>query len=334
VNFLECIHAKLAEAPFPVPITYLVFNGCFKHGHPESGYHGWFKEKLTVLEVMNGDAVINPDDPDGDLISTADEIGIYGTDPNYCDTDGDNILDGDECLYDDLDPLDPSDGDPYNDISIDADFDGDGMGNAWELLNSWDWNGAGYHTPLDYSDPSDAYKDYDGDSFVNLWESLLMRSPHMRVMHSDDTLDEDGDGVSSLDEIAAGTWPRDNYDRDFDGLWGFLDPVPYENDTEHIIYYKFEGTHLGTIVDSSTDGSINTGTPKGNAKPGGGLLFLDGEDKTYVDIPATDFGQTSSRTVHMHFWPDATGGHQLLYKEGNTTTGLSIYLDDNTACAK
>jgi hypothetical protein len=152
----------------------------------------------------------------------------------------------------------------------------------------------------------------------------------MRVIHTDDTFDGDGDGVSTLDEIATGTWPRDNYDRDFDGLWGFLDPVPYVNDTEHIVYYKFEGTHLVAIVDSSTAGRINTGTPKGNAKPGGGLLFLDGEDKTYVDIPATDFGQTSSRTVHMHFWPDATGGHQLLYKEGNTTTGLSIYLDDNT----
>ena len=44
-------------------------------------------------------------DPDGDGISTEDEIFVYGTDPGNADTDGDGLSDGEEILETGTDPL-------------------------------------------------------------------------------------------------------------------------------------------------------------------------------------------------------------------------------------
>jgi hypothetical protein len=49
-----------------------------------------------------------PDDLDDDGLSTADEVGIHGTNVTVADSDGDGISDGDE-VADGTDPLDPSD---------------------------------------------------------------------------------------------------------------------------------------------------------------------------------------------------------------------------------
>ena len=46
-----------------------------------------------------------PADSDGDGLTDADEVGIYGTNPQVADTDGDGMQDGDEVAYG-LDPLD------------------------------------------------------------------------------------------------------------------------------------------------------------------------------------------------------------------------------------
>lgn len=46
-------------------------------------------------------------DSDGDGLSNADEINIYGTDPNKFDTDGDGVGDGQE-VFNGTNPLDPS----------------------------------------------------------------------------------------------------------------------------------------------------------------------------------------------------------------------------------
>lgn len=55
-------------------------------------------------------------DPDSDGLSTAQELGLYNTNPNNPDTDGDGLNDGDEVNIYNTDPLnDDSDGDSYLD---------------------------------------------------------------------------------------------------------------------------------------------------------------------------------------------------------------------------
>jgi hypothetical protein len=49
------------------------------------------------------------DDLDGDGLSTADEVGIHGTNVAVADSDGDGVGDGDEVAAG-TDPLGPSDG--------------------------------------------------------------------------------------------------------------------------------------------------------------------------------------------------------------------------------
>lgn len=77
-------------------------------------------------EVVYGLDPSNPDDaasdPDGDLLSAADEF-LIGTAENNPDTDGDGIPDGSEYAYD-LDPLDASD--------AEGDLDNDGYTNLEE----------------------------------------------------------------------------------------------------------------------------------------------------------------------------------------------------------
>ena len=84
------------------------------------------------------DAVL--DDRDGDGLSTADELYVYGTDPGCPDTDGDGVADGEEIVRT-LDPLvrdfdgdglaDGADPDPAAATSL-ADLDGDGIPDAYE----------------------------------------------------------------------------------------------------------------------------------------------------------------------------------------------------------
>jgi hypothetical protein len=123
IKYIEHQRKRLDEANYPIQITWLTHNG-----YNRTNGEGWIEEKLIILEAMNGEAIINENDPDGDLISTEDEINIYHTDPNSADSDSDNILDTYECNNAELNPNDSSDGDPYSDIGINADYDGDGMG--------------------------------------------------------------------------------------------------------------------------------------------------------------------------------------------------------------
>ena len=169
---------------------------------------------LTLLICWTGfaSAITNAmaQDSDGDGLDDVTEIDL-GTDVNVADSDGDGLEDGLEYYFSQaysgrvvfykniqmisadlftLDPLDPSDGN--------ADTDGDGLDNAFELLNG-----------LDLLNAEDALYDADGDGLNNLAEFQLGTAVN--------NIDSDGDGLSDSFELGIGTSPL-SIDTDDDGF--------------------------------------------------------------------------------------------------------------------
>jgi hypothetical protein len=167
-------------------------------------------------------------DLDGDGLTDAEEVGVYGTSPVNADTDGDGLEDGAEVSLgtdprspdtdgDELgdgeeialgtDPNNPdTDGDGLEDGAEaalgtdphDPDSDGDGLRDGWEAAHGFD--------PLA---PGDGPLDPDGDGLTNAQEQALGTDPNH--------IDSDRDGLEDGDEVAAGTDPA-SADTDGDGL--------------------------------------------------------------------------------------------------------------------
>ena len=149
-------------------------------GAEDDGYRGFngtldevrlYDVGLTEAEIQGLANVVLPSDTDGDGIP--DEQDAFPTDPSeWDDTDGDGIGN-----------------------NADADDDGDGMHDQWEILNGFD--------PLDASDASE---DADGDGLSNLEEFLQGSDPHRPPALFDLgywSFDV-GDGVTVPDESGAG----------------------------------------------------------------------------------------------------------------------------------
>jgi len=230
VRYIEDLYDMCDSAELPIRITWLSFNN---YNFTMGG--GWRPGMRTVLEAMNRQGTADGTDPDGDQISTIDEINIHGTNPYLADTDGDNILDTFECTMGIFDPLDPSDGDPMGDLSTMADLDGDGMDNAWEMLNAVKWGDDTLTSPhrFDPTDPSDATLDEENDGIPNIWERILRINPLDNISYKGDdaTTDWDSDGTDNQTEVLAQTWPMEDsnieLDSDYDTVGGDVDPVPY-----------------------------------------------------------------------------------------------------------
>ncbi|VGO18029.1 hypothetical protein SCARR_00079 [Pontiella sulfatireligans] len=338
--YVQHVVDRLWQVPtHKISMTWLTFTGYY-----DTSNNRWTTENILFTEQMNGDGVIHPDDTDGDLISNADELTLYHTDPADVDSDGDNVLDTYECdpLYPYMNPNDPSDGDPLGNLEINADYDGDGMPNAWEFHHIFDARDINrgvpsrIDTPLKPADPADAMIDAtDGDDIPNLWEYVLDFTPHYNKSvgkNPDDTYDHDNDGVSTEDEIAAGTWARSNFDRDLDGQLNGADPIPYVSDQNHVVFYNFSEPYSAFPADESTQGAGNDGTCVGgaaqvlNSETLLNSLWLDGVDDAVV-IPATDLGAASNATAHLFFKPATLAGKQVLFHAGSSEAGMSIYLN-------
>ena len=230
------------------------------------------------------DAGTNPLDPaddvqildsDSDGLSDADELNIYGTDPNNPDTDGGGIYDGVEVAAG-TDPLDPAD-----DVQF-IDSDGDGLSDAEEAAigtdpNNPDTDGEGltdgdevniYLTnPLDRNTDKDGINDRieiefkftdplnpdtDGDGLTDGQEASSSGI-------GTDPLNPDTDsgGTNDGDEIVAGTDPFDpaddisTVDSDGDGLTDVEEDAigtdPFNPDTD------FGGVNDGDEVAAGTD---------------------------------------------------------------------------------
>lgn len=94
------------------------------------------------------------------------------------------------------------------------DTDGDGMSDAWEMINSLDWSSTNNVEDGAYGDP-------DGDGLVNIYEFWSETNPREEDTDQNGVLDGsedfDGDGVSNLTEQDLGSRP-DMVDTDDDGL--------------------------------------------------------------------------------------------------------------------
>ena len=158
-------------------------------------------------------------DTDGDgLYDGEEDINFDGvvdegeTDSLNADTDGGGEADGKE-VFNERDPLDRRD-----DYTYDLDNDGLKNGEEWELGTSDsnpDTDGDGINDgddpfPLD----SDFRSDYDSDGLPDEYEAAEGLSGEQR---SDADEDEDGDGLSNLEEFIQGTNLNDE-DTDNDGV--------------------------------------------------------------------------------------------------------------------
>jgi hypothetical protein len=141
--------------------------------------------------------LIEATDTDGDGLSDADEVDVYGTDPNLADTDGDGLSDGEEALAGGTgtDPLDSdTDGDGLDDgDEVDvyltnpliADTDGDGLLDSDEVNET-------------LTDPNDI----NSDSTATEPNEALNEI-------TDDMEDLDDDGLTNAEELYLfGTDPR------------------------------------------------------------------------------------------------------------------------------
>ncbi len=150
------------------------------------------------------------EDDDGDGLTNADEIDVYGTDPQNPDTDYDGLSDGEEVILHGTDPLDS---DTDDDRLIDGgEVDGQGTD---PLRADTDLDGLEDGTEvLDYgTDPR--LPDTDGDGLTDGDEVDDSDGDPITLPLDPDT---DADGLNDGDELARGTDPTDS-DTDDDTLF-------------------------------------------------------------------------------------------------------------------
>jgi len=330
INEIKQLYADLSQGVFPIPVTFLTAD---KYYDDENKV--WYEDfdHRARVEAMNKDASIDPNDPDGDLLSTEFE-NIIGTDPYSADTDQDNISDFVEHYSTEMNPLDPTDGLVTSDLSQNADLDGDGISNMLELKYAIiDGENQTLTEVLDITDPNDSETALDG-SIPNVWEAMLHFNidshktywPRAGGYISDSDSDHDNDGVLTKDEVIANTWPlKEDEHHDIDGdydLVGDNDPIPYIHDKNHIVGYTFDEINDNAIKNSANQGADNTGILIGEIEYDKSILYLNGESR--IDIDNNDFKTLSNRTIHFHFYGEDNITEQILYKEGGVNNGISI----------
>jgi gliding motility-associated-like protein len=212
-----------------------------------------------VIEIRAGtdpkDKEDFPTDLDGDGVSDIEE-GYLGTDPNNPDTDGDGVND-----LEDPFPLNPeyskdNDKDGIPD-QIDPDDDNDGAPDSEDAFpeddqEQLDTDGDGIGDNKDQDDDNDGYSDID-----ELLAGTDPKNPNSSP------LDSDSDGLSDFLEELKGTDPN-NPDTDGDGVIDGEDAFPLDaaystdNDNDGIpdpidVYGDNDSDELGDVPDIDDD---------------------------------------------------------------------------------
>jgi len=200
-----------------------------------------------------------PSDPDGDGLGYEDEHR-WGLDPQARDTDHDGIDDGTELAYWQARARGPDppamdvDGDGLYDVA-DPDSDGDGLLDGKELEKGTD--PADIDTDMDrLSDGVDpnplSAKDTDSDGLPDDWEA------HYGA--PDPGGDEDGDGLTDLQEYRNGTSPTESFGLEAEGNFDVSDLRLGELSSMSTIYAYFR-TPDGTLDASRPVLQIDPTTP-------------------------------------------------------------------------
>lgn len=249
-----------ADSNFPVRINYAYASA--EHTG-ESATIGVFNRRKNSFSNLGCQALVWGYDSEG-CVASGLSLGFRfgkGTSAIRHDTDGDDLLDGQELELGtdplnsdtDFDGLDDGDEVAAGASPFKADTDGDGMPDAWEVRY-------GLNPNYRY----DASTSKDGDGLSNLKEYQLGSSPLLN--------DTDGDGLSDYVENSNGTSPV-LVDTDGDGL---DDKDEYQRGTS------------GVNADSDRDGLLDGWEVKWSFNPrnsgsGDGNSDTDGDGLTNIE---------------------------------------------------
>lgn len=255
-------------------------------------------------------------DSDNDGLSDGEEVNVFNTNPLLVDTDGGGVSDGNE-ISRGLNPLNPEDDDLF-------DWDLDGLSDLEEYelgtnpyFHDSDYDGLSDGDEVKIYNTNPLSSDTDSGGAVDGQEIAQGLNP---LDPSDDQLvDSDRDGLSNIEEAAAGTDPY-NPDSDFDGLldgdeikvhatnplaWDTdgggnsdgqeiaqgTDPLDPSDDLLEFPLVLFDGANFQWDIQS--DGQIGDGT--NDAFDGGFVLRVNGQYISYEEISASD----DKREIHM-----------------------------------
>jgi len=253
------------------------------------GYND-FEEIVSNTDPL--DSTSNPEqqstqDTDGDGLTDADEVNIYGTDPLASDTDDDGLTDGNEVNIYGTDPLDSdTDGDDLTDgdevitygtdpLASDTDDDGLTDGDEVNIYGTDPLDSDTDDDGLTDADEVNIYgtdplaSDTDSDGMPDGWEVESSLNPLL----DDSALDPDNDGLTNLEEYQNNSDPLDS-DTDGDDLtdgdevniYG-TDPLASDTDGdgltdgEEVNIYGTDPLVFDTDGDGYSDGDeVNKGT--------------------------------------------------------------------------
>ncbi len=221
--------------------------------------------------------------------NTADATSTFTYDPGVLDTDGDGIIDTDECPSM---PCRDSDGDGMPDFD-DPDDDDDGVPTALECIGGASCMDTDTDGRPDYLDPDD-----DGDGVPTMVETPGGVLPDTDTDGRPDYLDvdDDGDGIPTATECAGGTGCMDT---DTDARPDYVDPDD-DDDTIPTARERADGMRFGNDVDgdgrpdwldTDSDGVMGGDQMEGVTDSDGDGIpnYLD-PDSTPVDAGVRDAG--------------------------------------------